>query len=107
MPLTIEKNQLQEDWKPDDADGVRFQWIGGFCPVQAEGDVDGKPFYFRARGDTWVLRVGDNVFSPTAWRYSEPFGKWPDAGWMELDTAVSFIRKAIALYRDDFPSQNN
>ena len=29
----------------------------GACPVQAEGTVDGLPFYFRARGGEWTLSV--------------------------------------------------
>jgi hypothetical protein len=98
-------NQRDIDWVPADADGISFQWIGGFCPVQAEGTVDGEKFYFRARGDAWELRIGEKIFSPEAWRYSETFGRWPDAGWMELDQAVSFIQKAVALYRAGEPSQ--
>lgn len=31
----------------------------GVCPTQLEGRAtDGRPFYFRARHKTWVLRVG-------------------------------------------------
>ncbi|MGW4718906.1 hypothetical protein [Nocardia sp. NPDC004260] len=31
----------------------------GMCPTQLEGRAaDGRPFYFRARHNSWVLRVG-------------------------------------------------
>lgn len=29
----------------------------GNCPVQAEGTIDGFPFYFRARGGSWKLSI--------------------------------------------------
>ena len=29
---------------------VNISYAGGNCPVQIEGHVKGKPFYFRARG---------------------------------------------------------
>lgn len=32
----------------------------GNCPVQAEGSINGYPFYFRARGGTWSVRVSRN-----------------------------------------------
>ena len=27
---------------------LAIDWIGGNCPVQAEGTIDGKRFYFRS-----------------------------------------------------------
>ena len=33
---------------------------GGHCPTQALGMTsEGRPFYFRARGGGWALRVGE------------------------------------------------
>ena len=32
--------------------------LGGNCPVQAEGLIDGHPFFFRARGAHWSMTVG-------------------------------------------------
>lgn len=37
---------------------IVVKYIGGACPVQAEGTVDGIPFYFRARGNGWSLSIG-------------------------------------------------
>lgn len=31
--------------------------IGGFCPVQGTGTVDGHGWYFRARGEDWSFTV--------------------------------------------------
>ena len=78
-----------------------IDWLGGNCPVQAEGKVDGQEFYFRARGSRWSFSVGgsDVIVSPD-WFYEEPYGLGPfDAGWMTEDEARAFIDKAVALYR--------
>jgi hypothetical protein len=76
-----------------------IETIGGFCPVQAEGTVDGKPFYFRARGSHWAINIGgeDLILQPD-WRYEEDYGMWPEAGWMTEEEARAFIQKAVALY---------
>ncbi len=83
--------------------------LGGHCPVQAEGFVDGFPFYFRARGNHWSMTIANRVDfpqedlyhgCPDAWYYEEKYGEGPfDAGWMELSEANRFIRKAVKLYR--------
>jgi hypothetical protein len=36
---------------------IHIAQIYGFCPVQGEGTVNGLPFYFRARADTWIFAV--------------------------------------------------
>lgn len=76
-----------------------IETIGGFCPVQAEGTVDGKPFYFRARGAHWAMNIGgeDLILQPD-WRYEEDYGMWPEAGWMTEEEARALIQKAVALY---------
>lgn len=87
---------------------VLIDFIGGNCPVQAEGTIDGKRFYFRARGDSWSLEVhptsGGGYLEwpddPEVWRYEEDYGVWPDAGWMEESEARGFIDKAAALYEN-------
>lgn len=82
--------------------GILFKWLGGYAPVQAEGWVDGLPFYFRARGPHWELRIaavgGDPIASPE-WVYGEAYGKEPvDASYMPLDEAEELIRSTIARY---------
>lgn len=81
--------------------GVVIEDIGGNCPVQAEGTIDGKPFYFRARGSHWSLSIGgEDVVGEPEWRHEEPYGDGPfDAGWMDVDEARAFIAKGVGLYR--------
>lgn len=74
--------------------------LGGICPVEGEGTINGQPFYFRARGGRWSLAVGgtDPVVDP-AWTYSEPYGDWADAaGFMTEDEALRFIVAAAVRY---------
>ena len=80
--------------------------IGGNCPVQAEGRIGGRTqFYFRARGERWSMSIGGrDVIGKPKWYYSEPFGKWPDAGWMEIEQAEALIDKAIKLYWAGHPT---
>ena len=72
--------------------------IGGNCPVQAEGTINGHEFYFRARGDSWSLSVGGpDVVGHPVWYYEQPYGEWPDAGWMSVDEARAFILKGAKI----------
>ena len=78
---------------------VKIDLIGGNCPVQAEGTVDGKPFYFRARGEHWSMGIGGDPVMNPEWEHHEEYGAVPfAAGWMELDEARAFIDKAVAIY---------
>ena len=40
--------------------GLTMEVIGTEGPVQFEGTIDGVPFYFRARYDTWEFGAGDD-----------------------------------------------
>ncbi|AQQ02408.1 hypothetical protein B0E33_01385 [Roseibium algicola] len=93
---------------------VVIDYLGGNCPVQAEGKIDGEPFYFRARGNSWSLSIGseenDNssvgiygkdVVGNPSWYYEEEYGTGPyDAGWMNMDVARQMIEKAAKLWRE-------
>ena len=91
---------------------VQVEWLGGNCPVQAEGTIDGKRFYFRAGGDRWSIAVhptaGDLVQyrdwpeTDEPWRYEEPYGDPGgfDAGWMSRDEALACITDGAARYRE-------
>ena len=77
----------------------------GSCPVQSEGVVDGKDYYFRSRGNSWSLSIGgDDEISAPEWFYEEDFGTWPDAGYITDDQAHEFIGKAVGLYRSGVPT---
>lgn len=79
---------------------IVIDWLSGSCPVQAEGTIDGKPFYFRARGQRWRIGIGGDVVSSPDWGYGEYFGEVPfAAGWMTDEEAMGFIVKSVGLYR--------
>lgn len=82
---------------------IVIDWIGGNCPVQAEGTINGTSFYFRARGESWSLEVGHGPDDMPAWEHAEWFGEWPDAGWMTVEQAQDFIRSAAARYAAGLP----
>ena len=76
-----------------------IEWLGGNCPVQAEGTVDGKPFYFRARGEHWRMGIGGDPVGDPEWSREE---KWGDsqfaAGWMEVGEAKKIIKRCAEEY---------
>jgi len=80
--------------------GLQIDWLGGNCPVQAEGTIDGVPFYFRSRGDRWSFGVGPEPVGDPEWEHIEPYGEWPEAGWITTEQAEAFINKAVAIYRE-------
>lgn len=78
----------------------------GHCPVQAEGTIDGFPFYFRARWDAWSLRVaaeknGDPILHST-WMHEEeyPGGGEYGAGYASKEECVEFINKCAKLWAE-------
>jgi hypothetical protein len=77
---------------------VEIDEIGGNCPVQAFGRIGDEKFYFRARGRTWTLCVGDDPVTDARWIYEEYYGDGSfDAGWMSEDEARTFITYAAKL----------
>jgi len=76
----------------------------GCCPVQAEGTIDGFPFYFRSRWDGWSLCVadkmgGDPLFD-ASWMHEEeyPGGGECGAGYATKEECVEFISKCAKLW---------
>ena len=74
---------------------ITIGWLGGNCPVQAEGTIGGEPFYFRARYDRWTIAIGSDVFDKPGWFYEE---EYPNAGWMTEAEARAFIEDAAQRY---------
>lgn len=75
----------------------------GFCPVQAEGTVDGFPFYFRARHEALRIYIADSPMSipldKSSWHYSEKYGDNPhSAGYAQKVECIAFINKAAELW---------
>lgn len=85
-----------------EATGATLSSIGGNCPVQAYGDVDGQRFYFRARGDGWQFHVAPTdalIFDADTFYIDRDYGDWPEAGWMPQHEALGFIVASIAEFR--------
>lgn len=79
---------------------IHIEYIGGNCPVQSEGTVGNKSFYFRARWDKWSIGIGgdDPVLNPE-WYKEGQYGANPgDAGWMPQYEALKFIVVSIFEY---------
>ena len=86
-----------------DIRAIHVHMIGGNCPVQAEGTIDGEPFYFRARGNAWSIGIGGRcpIVRPD-WSCREAYGEDAfAAGWMSEDEARSFIFQAAERYRSN------
>jgi len=81
-----------------------IRWLGGNCPVQAEGTLDGKFMYFRARGEHWAFHVAPteaDLWTDLDWVYEEEYpGGAFEAGWMTEDEARAFIAKGARLYAE-------
>jgi hypothetical protein len=92
-----------------------YQFTGDAAPVQAEGTLDGHPFYFRARGDHWAFSLAqepglDPVFidSPDSalgrgYFLEAPYGAPGSfaASYMPLGEARSLIDECARRYRAD------
>jgi hypothetical protein len=92
---------------------IQIDDLGGNCPVQAHGLIDGEPFYFRARGEHWSLSIGSDDEDPSdigvygrdvvgkpRWCHEEKWGFGPfEAGWMPERVARHMIEKGAALFR--------
>jgi hypothetical protein len=95
--------------------GLVFDYLGGWCPCQGEGNVDGKQWYFRARGNRWILIIAPNGLRDPLdyfldddknlfWyreTFYDPAGTGFSAGYMEQDEAEFLIRQCVEEYLSD------
>jgi len=75
--------------------------IYGNAPVQGEGTIAGKPFYFRARHGGWSMSIGVGMDKPDADdKDAEWFreGEWPNASWMPHEDARKLIEQLANEY---------
>lgn len=100
--------------------------IYGHHPVQAEGRVQGHPFYFRAKWGFWTFTVCTNsdnqeipssitpprdepgLFDDEEYRgfyLSEQWGSDQEAGYMDLDTAEGIIRNCVQRFVEAIGSE--
>jgi hypothetical protein len=79
----------------------------GYCPVQAEGFVDGYPFYFRSRGEHMRFNVAASgrasAWANVAWNYMEKYkdGEPFAAGGASMEECLEFINRAAARWVSD------
>jgi hypothetical protein len=80
--------------------------IGGFCPVQADGTINGVPFYFRSRHTHWSIGIGEDPVAATMSGHGlyyrcEPWGDGPhDAGYMPVEVAQAFIEQCAKDFEE-------
>jgi hypothetical protein len=111
-PVVARNLDAQEDAPCDRAGDGWSGSIGGACPLQGEGFVDGLPWYFRARGESWSFGVaaapdGDPVAAgyrdaPSGAFYVEgdAEGEQMFAGsWMPYSEAWRHIEASVAAFR--------
>ena len=70
------------------------------CPVQYEGTISGVPFYFRARGNSWSIGVGEDPLE-VSMGYKKGWGTDGDyfnSGWMDHDEAEKLIKACAKEY---------
>lgn len=109
----VMRNLREQDDAPCDRDGDGWSGtIGGACPLQGDGVVDGLPWYFRARGEAWSFSV---AATPDGDAVAAGFSDAPDgsfytngpsdnatpyaAGWMPHSEAWRHIEESIAEFR--------
>jgi hypothetical protein len=90
---------------------LQIDWLGGNAPVQGEGTVAGRPFYFRARGQRWSFAVTEEPGADPAsiWSVEDAmgsgfymegeYGERPfEASWMPEEDARRIIEECAAVY---------
>jgi hypothetical protein len=80
--------------------GLAFTWVGGSCPAEAEGTVNGTPFYFRARCGGWMFSIG---FDPVTVMMSTVPGFYcegvdPTCGYMEPEEVRRVVRRCVGEF---------
>ncbi len=81
--------------EPFAVDGVEFYDGGGQCPVQWSGEIDGCPFFFRARGwatlNVWPVGTPVESFGLPPYETPSDLGE-PGRGAFDLLAAVEHSR---------------
>jgi len=81
--------------------GLIIRSIGGHFPVQAEGTINGTPFYFRSRHEHWSMSIGPNPIDicggyADGWHKEVVYGN--GASWMEVNEVRKLIKKCAREY---------
>lgn len=87
----------------DEARGLEYTFITPGAPVQAEGTVQGYPFYFRSRGDRYRFAISEDESVLPAEMTDRKSGFYilvvgADAGFLSLEEAEDIIEKHTDQY---------
>jgi hypothetical protein len=83
---------------------LTIERLGGTCPVQGIGTVNGVPWYFRALGCHWSMAIGNDPVSISAgtargwYRRRDWFDGPLDAGYMPRRVAMKHIKSCAREY---------
>lgn len=79
-----------------------IRW-SGMCPVQGEGELEGREVYYRSRGEGWQFHVaregGNDVFADDAWTWEERLYFFPSGGYVSRSVSERCIRRAVSKWR--------
>lgn len=80
----------------DEVKDLVVTWVGGACPTQSEGTMNGQPYYFRARHGNWDLHMGGkaHIFEPEM----VISGNDPTVGWMEDGDVIEILRNGARIF---------
>lgn len=101
-------DDLGTEWEHD-GEGWSMS-TGGACPVQGEGLIDGRAAYFRARGQSWSLRVafdadadpvrvGGGPDGVRGWYADGLYGGRFDASWMPAAHSRAIVEACVVAIR--------
>ena len=90
-------------------EGLEIESLGGYCPCQGEGFIDGLPFYFRARYEYWGMSIANfpdqdpiDADLGYGWYREEEWGNGPyQAGYMEPSEALEIIKECVTQFRKE------
>jgi hypothetical protein len=105
----IMKDRRDERWEPD----IYIEYFGGAGPVQAWGNVAGKPFYFRARHEAWSFGIAlaptidpvDVQVPGAGFLVEESYGSNFAASYMPESDAEAIIRRCVQLFHEPILSE--
>ena len=79
---------------------VVIETNGGACPTQAEGTINGIPFYFRARSGVWDFTIGSDPVGQQIHGGADydVSGDDDTYGWMKPAEVEAIIREHAAMF---------
>lgn len=88
----------KEEWAS--IPGLVVESGGGACPVQYEGTLCGKQFYFRARHGGWSFRLANEGGNPIKRAQCVFFreGDDPTDGWMPAREVLNALKQCAEEY---------